>query len=68
MPPGSQLTAAALGRSLADMAAFAQEVEVRQGWVPRPNDGRGIERMRRLAKHLDESATTAVCLTCPEPI
>ncbi|TFK91814.1 hypothetical protein K466DRAFT_287002 [Polyporus arcularius HHB13444] len=53
-------TSAALGGSLADIAAFMQEVEIRQGWTPRPDvdDGRGIERARQLAKRLlDETAT-----------
>ncbi|KAI0352937.1 hypothetical protein OH77DRAFT_748301 [Trametes cingulata] len=43
-----------LGQSLADTAAFIQEVEVRQGWTPLPEDGRGIERTRHLAKRLQE--------------
>ncbi|RPD67144.1 hypothetical protein L226DRAFT_529532 [Lentinus tigrinus ALCF2SS1-7] len=50
--------ATALGMSLADIASFMQEVEMRQGWVPRPDDGRGIERMRGLAKRLLEELTT----------
>ncbi len=37
-------TSAALGGSLADIAAFMQEVEIRQGSTPRPDDGRGIDR------------------------
>ncbi|OJT03745.1 hypothetical protein TRAPUB_5567 [Trametes pubescens] len=45
-----------IGHSLADTAAFVQEVEMRQGWVPRPDDGRGIERTRRLAVRLLEDA------------
>ncbi|KAI0660962.1 hypothetical protein C8Q70DRAFT_755939 [Cubamyces menziesii] len=49
-----------LGRSLADTAAFIEEVEMRQGWVPQPRDGRGIERMRRLAKRLHEFASATV--------
>ena len=48
----------ALARSLADMAAFMQEVEMRQGWAPRPVDGRGIERMRQLARRLETLATS----------
>ncbi|KAI9000993.1 hypothetical protein BD414DRAFT_18908 [Trametes punicea] len=47
-----------LGQSLADTAAFIQEVEMRQGWTPRREDGRGIERTRRLAKRLQEFAAT----------
>ncbi|CDO75606.1 hypothetical protein BN946_scf184858.g46 [Trametes cinnabarina] len=45
-----------LGQSLADTAAFIQEVEMRQGWPPRPADGRGIERTRRLAQRLQDFA------------
>ncbi|KAH9853452.1 hypothetical protein C2E23DRAFT_821502 [Lenzites betulinus] len=47
-----------IGQSLADGAAFMQEVEVRQGWTPRPNDGRGIERTRRAAKELQDAAAS----------
>ncbi len=50
-----------IGHSLADTAAFVQEVEMRQGWVPRPDDGRGIERTRRLAVRLLEDADSMVC-------
>ncbi|PIL37171.1 hypothetical protein GSI_00863 [Ganoderma sinense ZZ0214-1] len=42
------------GMSLANLAGFVEEVERREGWVELPNDGRGIERMRRLAKRLGE--------------
>ncbi|KAI0335487.1 hypothetical protein GY45DRAFT_803102 [Cubamyces sp. BRFM 1775] len=49
-----------LGKSLADTAAFIEEVEMRQGWLPRPQDGRGIERMRGLATRLQKFATAAV--------
>ncbi|KAI0638206.1 hypothetical protein C8Q77DRAFT_417484 [Trametes polyzona] len=45
-----------LGQSLADTAAFMQEVELRQGWTPRPDDGRGMDRTRRLARRLQETA------------
>ena len=41
-------------RSLADIARFMQEVEMREGWSPLPDDGRGIERIRIAAKHLEE--------------
>lgn len=52
-----------IGHSLADAAAFVQEVELRQGWTPRPDDGRGIERTRRLAVRLLENADSmASCL------
>ncbi len=57
-------TSAALGGSLADIAAFMQEVEIRQGWTPRPDDGRGIERARQLAKRLLDETATAVCAQC----
>ncbi|KAH9899850.1 hypothetical protein C8Q73DRAFT_681267 [Cubamyces lactineus] len=49
-----------LGKSLADTAAFIEEVEMRQGWTPRPQDGRGIERMRSLGKRLQHFAEAAV--------
>ncbi|EPS92902.1 hypothetical protein FOMPIDRAFT_1154353, partial [Fomitopsis schrenkii] len=47
-----------VGRSLADIAAFMHEVEVRQGYVPSPDDKRGIERARQLAKKLQELSNT----------
>ncbi|KAI0677517.1 hypothetical protein C8Q78DRAFT_1074210 [Trametes maxima] len=47
-----------VGQSLADTAAFIQEVEMRYGWTPRPEDGRGIERTRNLAKRLQEVAAS----------
>lgn len=44
-----------LGPSLADIAAFMQEVEIQQGYSsPRKQDGRGIERLRRVALQLEE--------------
>ncbi|OBZ77152.1 hypothetical protein A0H81_04071 [Grifola frondosa] len=43
-----------LGVSLADVAAFMHEVEVSQGYTPRKDDGRGIERMRQLALRLQD--------------
>ncbi|PCH40997.1 hypothetical protein WOLCODRAFT_151036 [Wolfiporia cocos MD-104 SS10] len=43
-----------LGTSLADVAAFMHEVELQQGYSPRKSDGRGIERMRRLAQKLQD--------------
>lgn len=42
------------GMSLADIASFVEEVERREGWTPRREDGRGIDRMRKLAKRLEE--------------
>ncbi|KAI0053050.1 hypothetical protein FA95DRAFT_1482569 [Auriscalpium vulgare] len=44
-----------LGTSLADIAAFMQEVEIQQGFVTKRDDGRGIERLRRLALQLGAS-------------
>lgn len=41
-----------MSSSLADIAAFMQEVEVQQGFVSRKNDGRGIEKIRQLAYRL----------------
>lgn len=43
-----------LGTPLANIAAFMHEVEVRHGYPPRKDDGRGIERLRRLAKKFQE--------------
>ena len=42
----------AIGTSLADVAAFMHEMELHQGYPPRANDGRGIERIRQLAYKL----------------
>ncbi|KAI0375658.1 hypothetical protein BV20DRAFT_959668 [Pilatotrama ljubarskyi] len=56
-----------LGQSLADTAAFIEEVEVRQGWTPRPGDGRGIERTRRLAKRLQQYPGSMEEETKPPP-
>jgi len=44
-----------VGKSLADVAAFMHEVEIQQGLANRPNDGRGIERIRQLAYKLLDS-------------
>lgn len=49
-----------IGTSLADVAAFMHEVELQQGYIPRKGDGRGIERMRHLAKHLQELPTLPI--------
>lgn len=38
--------------SLADIAAFMQEVEIKHGFVPKKDDGRGIERIRQMALRL----------------
>lgn len=38
--------------SLADIAAFMQEVEIKHGFVPKKDDGRGIERIRQMAMRL----------------
>ena len=46
----------ATARSLADIASFMQEVELRQGWTPLPDDRRGIDKIRNVAKHLDDIA------------
>jgi len=42
-----------LGTSLADVAAFMQEVELKEGYTTRKDDGRGIERIRQLALKLN---------------
>ena len=49
-----------LARALADVAAFIHEVEIREGLVPRPGDGRGVERMRELGQKLEAIASSAV--------
>ncbi|EKM59050.1 uncharacterized protein PHACADRAFT_249225 [Phanerochaete carnosa HHB-10118-sp] len=49
-----------LSPSLADIAAFMQEVEVQQGYVSRKNDGRGIERIRQFAYRLGSILTSDV--------
>jgi len=38
-----------VGLSLADVAAFMHEVEIRQGWPTKTRDDHGIDRMRQLA-------------------
>ncbi|KAH8105821.1 hypothetical protein BXZ70DRAFT_395368 [Cristinia sonorae] len=38
-----------LGQGLADVAAFMEEVEIHHGLAVKPNDGRGIDRIRKLA-------------------
>ncbi|KAM5540533.1 hypothetical protein V8D89_005991 [Ganoderma adspersum] len=40
------------GMSLANFAGFVEEVERREGWAPLPNDGRGIDWTRKLARRL----------------
>jgi hypothetical protein len=42
-----------LGTSLADIAAFMQEIELRQGFFTRKVDGRGVERLRFLAMQFE---------------
>ncbi|KAI0248688.1 hypothetical protein BJV78DRAFT_1233617 [Lactifluus subvellereus] len=42
-----------LGTSLADVAAFMQEIELQQGFFTPKVDGRGIERLRFLAMQLE---------------
>jgi len=42
-----------LGTSLADVAAFMQEIELHQGFFTPGFDGRGIERLRFLAMQLE---------------
>jgi hypothetical protein len=43
-----------LGTSLADVAAFMQEIELQQGFFTPKLDGRGIERLRFLAMRFEE--------------
>jgi len=42
-----------LGTSLADVAAFMQEIELQQGFFTPRLDGRGIERLRFLAMQFE---------------
>ncbi|KAI0750859.1 hypothetical protein C8Q80DRAFT_1154326 [Daedaleopsis nitida] len=53
-------------KPLADVAAFMEEVELRQGWTPRPGDGRGIESMRHLAQRLQQVAGSLDSTRDPE--
>ncbi|KIP10584.1 hypothetical protein PHLGIDRAFT_125451 [Phlebiopsis gigantea 11061_1 CR5-6] len=46
-----------LSPTLADIAAFMQEVEVQGGFAWRKNDGRGIERIRQFAYKLQNMLT-----------
>ena len=43
-----------LGTSLADVAAFMQEIELQQGFFMPRLDGGGIERLRFLAMQFEE--------------
>jgi len=43
-----------LGTSLADVAAFMQEIELQQGFITPRLDGGGIERLRFLAMQFEE--------------
>ncbi|KAI0921095.1 hypothetical protein AcW1_004814 [Taiwanofungus camphoratus] len=54
-----------LGTPLANIAAFMHEVEVRHGYPPRKDDGRGIERLRRLAKKFQELGKSDSNSNCP---
>lgn len=47
-----------LGASMGDVAAFMHEVEI-QGLNVRPHDGRGIERLRRVAAEVAEGPATS---------
>jgi len=47
-----------LGTSLADVAAFMQEIELQQGFFTPKVDGRGIERLRFLAMQLEGMGKT----------
>lgn len=46
----------ALGSSLADVAAFMQEVELDFGMNPTSGDRRGIDRLRVLARQLQSQS------------
>ncbi|KAH9048967.1 hypothetical protein EDB84DRAFT_1454687 [Lactarius hengduanensis] len=47
-----------LGTSLADVAAFMQEIELQQGFFSPKVDGRGIERLRFLAMQFERMGKT----------
>ncbi|KAH9071654.1 hypothetical protein EDB83DRAFT_2517469 [Lactarius deliciosus] len=47
-----------LGTSLADVAAFMQEIELQQGFFSPRVDGRGIERLRFLAMQFERMGKT----------
>jgi len=47
-----------LGTSLADIAAFMQEIELQQGFITSKFDGRGIERLRFLALQFEALGET----------
>lgn len=47
-----------LGTSLADIAAFMQEIELQQGFFTPKVDGRGIERLRFLALQFEGMSET----------
>jgi hypothetical protein len=47
-----------LGTSLADIAAFMEEIELQQGFSTPTVDGRGIERLRFLALQLEAMGET----------
>jgi len=47
-----------LGTSLADIAAFMQEIELQQGFFTPKVDGRGIERLRFLALQFEDMGKT----------
>lgn len=55
-----------LGPSLADVATFMQEMDIQQGYTTQKQDGRGIERLRRVALELEglskKTNGTTVCL------
>ncbi len=55
-----------LGTSLADIAAFMQEVEIKHGFIPKKDDGRGIERIRQMALKLQKKVKgqDVGCSTC----
>ncbi len=47
-----------LGTSLADVAAFMQEIELQQGFFTPKVDGRGIERLRFVAMQFEGMGKT----------
>ena len=50
----------ALARALADVAAFIEEVELREGWTLRSNNGQRVARMRDLGRRLELLAPSMV--------
>ncbi|KAH9960487.1 hypothetical protein BC827DRAFT_1133245 [Russula dissimulans] len=55
-----------LGTSLADVAAFMQEIELQQGFFTPKVDGRGIERLRYLAMQFEGMGKVKTTVSPPD--